>query len=149
MSIEIINRLLLLSFMVAAAFQDLRTKDVSVWKFWVFGCAVMIAAWFHGNFEIAGLPERAGSMGIGAALLLVSKISGGSIGEGDGWVLLITGMALGFWNNFALLLYGLLFSSCFSLGLVVWGFFLHVDIRKKTIPFLPFLLPAGIWMVMV
>lgn len=149
MSMELVNRLLLLSFMVMTAFQDLKTKSVSAWIFWSFGSLVLILGWLNGNFVQAGLLERAGSMGIGVLLLALGRLSGGCIGEGDGCFLLITGMVLSFWNNLALLLYGLLFCSCFSLGLVVWGFFLHVDMRKKTVPFLPFLLPAGIWMVLL
>lgn len=149
MSMEMINRLLLLSFMIVTAFQDLKTKSVSTWIFWSVGGAELVLGWMNGSFAEAGLLERAGSMGIGVLLLALARLSGGSIGEGDGCFLLITGMVFGFWNNLALLLYGLLFCSCFSLGLVLWGFVLHVDMRKKTVPFLPFLLPAGIWMVML
>lgn len=147
MSILLLNRILLLLFMISAVCQDLKMKSVSVKSFLLFGGLIFLMACLSGVFLQTGWLARAGSMGIGAALIMISRLSRGAIGEGDGWFLIITGILLGFWNNLALLLYGILFCSCYSLGLVVWGFFLKVNIRKKTVPFLPFLLPFGIWMV--
>lgn len=149
MRILCFSQILMMSFMGVSVWQDLKTRSLSVYSLVVFGGLILTAACLTGTFLQPGWLERIGSMGIGVALLLISKVSQGAVGEGDGWFLMITGMVLGFWSNLAVLLYGLLFCSCYSLGLIVWGCLLKVNVRKKAIPFLPFLLPAGIWMVLL
>lgn len=68
----------------------------------------------------------------------------GAIGMGDGLFFIVSAIFLGFWTSIALLLFGLMFCSACSLGIVCWGIAAGVNVRKKRLPFLPFLLPAWI-----
>ena len=76
---------------------------------------------------------------IGISLLIISKITA-QIGAGDGIVFIITGLGLGFWNNFWLLWEGLLLMAAVSLLLLL---FQKINWKSK-LPFLPFVLGAYI-----
>lgn len=134
-------RLIMFSlFLCIAAWQDLRMKSVSLWVFVIFG--------------IAALLERRGisldmiiSAGIGLILLGIGFISRGAVGEGDGMFFLVSGLYLPVMENCLLLLYGLFFCSIFSLMVFAAGSAANRNMRGRTVPFLPFLLPAVIWLV--
>lgn len=76
--------------------------------------------------------------GIGFWLFIFSKLLGGSIGEGDGLLLMSTGLLLGIKENVALFVIALFLACLFSILLILWK-------KAKactTIPFVPFLLLA-------
>jgi len=68
------------------------------------------------------------------ALYIVSKLSRGSIGEGDALVYMVTGVSVGFFRNFELLVLSLFFASMTGLFLLVTR---KVG-RKYAMPFIPF-----------
>jgi len=74
----------------------------------------------------------------GLGVVLLSKITGGKIGLGDGLVLAVTGMGLGFWGNIELFALALALAAVFSIGLII----IRRANRKKIIPFIPFILLA-------
>jgi len=84
------------------------------------------------------LLERFCGLGIGILVLVISKITEGKIGLGDGLLLCITGMGMGFWSNLELFGMALFFAALTSILLLVSR---RAD-RKKSIPFVPFLLIA-------
>lgn len=134
-----------LVFLISAAWQDIRHRSISVWIYWIFGgLAGLFLMTGVGMWEF----EIAGAVMIGVVLLLVGRWSSWSIGAGDGWFFVIAGIYLGFWANLALLFYGLFLCGFYCLGMVVWGWIYRIDVRKMKIPFLPFLLPAGIWIIL-
>ncbi len=73
---------------------------------------------------------------VGVALLLLTKVTRGAVGAGDGVVFVITGLLFGIWENVVLLC-----MSLFLLG-IVGGILLmiHRVHRKTLIPFVPFVL---------
>lgn len=81
-----------------------------------------------------------GGMVLGAGVMILSRVTGGSIGMGDGLLLLVTGIYLGAERNMALFFTGLLYAAFWSLGLIVLG----KGKRKREIPFVPFLLAGYI-----
>jgi leader peptidase (prepilin peptidase)/N-methyltransferase len=89
--------------------------------------------------------ERIGGVGIGVCVIIISKATGGKIGMGDGILLCITGLGLGFWGNLELFGFALFFAAIISILLLV---FRLVD-RKKSIPFVPFLFFAYILLMIV
>jgi leader peptidase (prepilin peptidase)/N-methyltransferase len=62
-------------------------------------------------------------------------MTGGKIGMGDGILLCVTGIGLGFWNNLELFGVALFLAAVLSIILMI----LRVVDRKKSIPFIPFL----------
>lgn len=134
-----------LAFLISAAWQDIRRRSISVWIYLAFG-GIASGVYLFAR-EIPGFETVAAVM-IGLMLLLLSKWSAGAIGEGDGWFFVVTGIYLTFWENLALLIYGLLLSSSYCFGIIIWGKIYNVNINDFRIPFLPFLLPAGLWIVL-
>ncbi len=72
----------------------------------------------------------------GVCLLLVSWLAEGCIGKGDGYLVCISGLALGFKTNLSLLFYALLLAGGISAVLLSLR-----KVKKDTkLPFVPFLL---------
>ena len=87
------------------------------------------------------------SAAIGVLLLLLSKWTEGGIGEGDGWFFVVSGCYIDWQDNLCLFLSGLFLCFGLSLCFIV----LRLLKRKRnhvTVPFLPFLLPVGIFMML-
>ena len=88
------------------------------------------------------------SAAVGTFLLILGQITDGGIGEGDGWFFIVTGFFLEPAENFMLFLSGLIFCSVYSLAYMAASFIGGVGVRQKRLPFLPFLLPVGLWLVL-
>lgn len=156
-------RLSFFLYLITAAWQDGRRRSVSGWMLlfffshflasqvcqWVFPVDMErfpARFWYHGMMGKTQLWLLwAGSL-IGAALLLISRLTEGALGEGDGLFFLIAGIYLGFWKNLILLCSALVLCSFTGLLVMVWGQFHGKDYRKKQLPFLVFTLPAGIFL---
>ncbi|HIT64322.1 MAG TPA: hypothetical protein IAC37_07770 [Candidatus Ventrimonas merdavium] len=165
------NKIVFGLFLLAAAGQDIRKKQVDMWIYLVFGCAAAGLLVFHmlgGGIWLDGmrgisdteLTTEAGSDWqyltdaltggtLGLGLLGIGMVSGGSVGSGDGLFFFISGLLLGFWENLLLLCYGSLCCAVFCLGYLVWK-----KLRKgqwagrETVPFLPFAAMPGIWLLL-
>ncbi len=81
----------------------------------------------------------------GGVVCAIGKISRGQIGNGDGLLLVVTGVLLGFWGNMELFLAGLFFCAVFS----VWAIVLRHKGRGYRIPFVPFLAGAQLFRIFV
>lgn len=142
---------LFVCFLLTAAGQDLKRKSVELWIYLVFG-GLALAYLIYGS-AVCGKQIEWGSLAsgvcVGLGLLGCGMVCQGAIGMGDGCFFLVSGLMLGFWNNLALLLYGLLCCSVYCLGFLTWNRIRYQrNVRKETVPFLPFLVPAGIWLVL-
>lgn len=84
------------------------------------------AGWMRGFFGL--LP--------GIFLVGISLISRGSVGFGDGLILMVMGLYLGFSPTMTVLFWGILLGAVFGMGLLV---FRRAD-KKTAFPFVPFLL---------
>lgn len=150
-------------YVVMAAWQDGRKRAVSGWVFLFFFVHFLTsqicqkvfpvnmdqmpaAFWYQGM--AVGTKMSFLWMGslIGVVLLIISKCSGGALGEGDGIFFVITGIYLGFWRNMLLFFSALFFSSFFGLVFLLWGRMAGKDYRKKKLPFLVFTLPLSVYL---
>lgn len=86
---------------------------------------------------------------VGAALLGLSYLTDGGIGEGDGWFFVITGFFLSPAENVLLFLSGVAFCSIYSLTLTAAAVIGGGSVRKKKLPFLPYVLPVGLWLALL
>lgn len=160
-AVEIMLKICFIMVLAAAAFQDYREHRIRISVFVIFGVAglvlrgmqlalelgILSGEWGIGDLWGFALRRMAGfgaAMAVGGALLLLSAVTGERIGMGDGWFFVVSGLYLGVRKNLLLLSGGLLFCFFICSVLMVRGILMHRDVRKLRIPFLPFLLPAGI-----
>ena len=125
-------------FLGTAAWQDLRTRSISL-EVLAGGAAVGIITciWkerLTGEIVLAMIP--------GITLLLIGMLTRGLLGEGDGWFFIVSGF---------LLISGQIFCGIFGLAIMVGAQIGtgRENIRKLRLPFLPFLLPASLWIVLM
>lgn len=140
---------LFLCFLLIAAGQDLHKKSVAVWVYLLFGGLALVTRGYH--FLLTGWNPWGNllcSICPGLAILGISMLWKEEVGTGDGCFFLVSGLMLEFWQNMALLCYGLFLCSGYCLVRLVRNQILtRNNIRKQTVAFLPFLVPAGVWLL--
>ncbi len=133
---------LFIIYLCLSVWQDIRCRCIRRgWflLFGLFGLAVCIR-------NQTGPHELLFSAAIGIVLLVLNYVTEGKVGEGDGWFFIVSGLYLRPENNLLLFLSGMIFSSTYALALFATAFTERSGIGKKRIPFLPFLLPMGLWL---
>lgn len=121
------------TMLIFSAAQDIVKKKILVWIIALGAMLLGMCIPFCNNLTLV---NRVGGITIGLGVIIVSKITRGKIGMGDGLILCVTGMGLGFWVNMELFFTALLAASVVSIILLA----LRLVNRKKSIPFIPFLL---------
>lgn len=139
-----------LLFLLVAAGRDLKKKSVEIWIYLIFGIWALLDIGYC--WVVMGQQIDCGnlfsSLCLGLGLLGCGILWRDAVGLGDGCFFLVSGLLLGFWENLALLCYGMLLCSLYCLGYLIWNqVYCHRNVRKDTVPFLPFLVPVGIWIV--
>lgn len=153
-------------FLVVAAAFDWKYREIPGWIYLLAGVEAVLwrgscltelqALWgekqvrllLHGNTEMVNLGEALGGAAIGAALLAAAKGTGSGIGTGDGLLFLVTGIYVGFWENLLLLCGSLLLCSGWGLARMFCRGIGWDRVKKETVPFLPFVVPVGLWLLM-
>lgn len=140
------GQILFSMFLLVAACQDMKKKSVGLWVYIIFGIAAAVRfILLAGN--VPGW-DRLGGIFIGLVLLVLGKATAGAIGSGDGWFFAIAGGILGYKDILRLLAGGLLLCGLFSLVIYLKGRWIGKNTGKETVPFLPFLVPVWIWMLL-
>lgn len=148
------------------AWQDLRNHRIKLSLIVISGTAgavlrcmyiVLDAAIIYGDFGYQmciglvteQIKDTVMAMAVGGGLLLSSRLTDEAVGKGDGWFFLISGIYLGAVKNLVLLAGGL--GVCFLLSMVLLfhGIIQGTDRGKLRIPLLPFLIPAGIGVMLI
>ena len=129
-------KLFLLGFSITACVYDLKSRQIPVLLFLIFGLTGMVLYPIYGTNTF--IDELYGVI-IGVVFIAISYISKGQLGMGDSLAILITGICQGGTKVAFSCIYALFAASIFSLGLMI------IKRYKKdhTIPFIPFL-TAGI-----
>lgn len=120
-------------FLLAVSWQDFKKKEISVRLLILMGVVGTGIQFFE---KTVSLGSWFGGIALGAGLLLLGFITREDIGYGDGWLVLVMGMSLGFRASLLALLLALGISALASGGLLL---FRKVK-RSYRIPFAPFLL---------
>lgn len=126
---------ILLALLIICAAEDWKRKEVSITYILLFGIAGVIMHLFCPNCSIYSMLW---GLLLGVSVMGFSFFSRGSIGMGDGILLVVTGVYLGGQGNLELFLTGLFLAGIWSLGLVIR----KKKTRKDKIAFMPFLLAA-------
>lgn len=127
------TRIILLGMLVLYAVEDIRKKRISVRYLWIFGVAGIAINLFQKSISV---PDMLLGAAVGVALVVVSLLTRGSIGLGDGFLLMTAGVFLGGSSVLELLFISLLYAALVSLGMLAFRRWK----RKREIPFVPFLL---------
>lgn len=126
----------LMGLLSLLAVEDFRSKQIPVVP--VFLCGIL-GVIFHMVFHRRTVWDIIGGLMIGVLLYGISVFTHGKIGKGDGFLFMVTGVYLGFWNNIVLL-----WLACVIAGGI--GMFVLV-FRKKgknyQMPFVPFVWISG------
>ncbi|MEY8356543.1 prepilin peptidase [Lachnospiraceae bacterium 54-53] len=142
---ENINRIVFGMFLLTGAWQDGREKSISVWLLVSAGFAGAALSLLRGTFGA----DRILSCLPGCGLLLLSRFTDEAIGSGDGWFFLVSGLFLNALMNFKLLVYGTFLNGLICCGIYLFSRMRGNDVKKKSIPFLPSLVPVWIGLVML
>jgi leader peptidase (prepilin peptidase)/N-methyltransferase len=134
---EYILRGLIGMFLIIVAIQDIKWMKIRLGIVLVALALIGICVPFCSTLSVI---DRILGLSLGLGVVILSMATGGKIGVGDGLVLGVSGLALGFWSNMELFAIALAMAALFSIGLII---FRRAN-RKKAIPFMPFLLLAYI-----
>ena len=119
--------------------EDYREKKISMWKFILYaGIAVGYGIWEYSTADSQRSVWMAqsvlGSLP-GLLMLCMGKLSQEAVGYGDGLLVLIMGVSIGFWETM-----GILFTASIGAGAAaLYTLLRHKGGRKKQIAFAPFL----------
>lgn len=123
----------LFAALVIAAYGDWKEKKISVNLLLITAISGVV---LHIVYQTPALGDMFGGIGLGVVLLAVSRITKESIGAGDGLMLMVSGIYLGFQKNMELFLIAVLFAGGSGLFLIL----VKRKERNYRIPFIPFLL---------
>ncbi len=132
MKLHIIYIILFL-WLLLCSIQDIKKKTINIYLILTGFVMLLIGMLWSGEYSFL---YYFGGISLGLILLCISFITKDQVGTGDGLIVCITGLCLGFSRNAMLLVISLLGSAIFSIVLLTF----KLAGRKKTIPFVPFLL---------
>lgn len=130
------EQICILSFLGLNSCFDLRRKQISLVLVVLYVIlSVPYLIWYRQKsvlFLAGALP--------GILMLCIGKASGGALGQGDGLVILVSGLYMGIWRTVEWIMSALLLAAAWA------GFLLVVKKKgwKESFPFVPFLLAAYI-----
>lgn len=129
---ERIVKLLVLFLLLFNSFLDWRRREVSLFSLGGFGVVgIGLNLWLGYQSVI----EAAGGVALGILLLAAAFFTREAIGFGDGLLICITGIYLGFWENLSLLFTGAV--CCVGiLGIAILAGRLKMADRVPLVPFL-------------
>ncbi|MBE5966577.1 MAG: hypothetical protein E7255_06380 [Lachnospiraceae bacterium] len=130
---ETVSKIIIGALLLICSIQDVRKKKLSLWVILIGAVIIGLCLPFSASLS---LWDRLGGVMVGICVIGISLLTGGKIGIGDGLLLCVTGIGLGFWGNMELFAAALAASAVVSIFLLVF----RLADRKKSIPFVPFLL---------
>lgn len=123
------------AFLLVCAVFDIRERQIpTVLIAGGFATACGAKAWQIGSGAVT-IGEACGSLLPGILFLLLSFLTREKVGYGDGLLLLVLGLCVGFRSCLIDVCIGLIGASIFALGLLVF----RKAQRNSEIPFIPFL----------
>ena len=139
---EMILKVVMAVMLLLFAIQDIYKKKLLLWPMILGALIVIVCSYFSGSLTII---NRLGGLSIGLVVILISLLTSGKIGLGDGILLSITGIGIGLWANFELFAIALFLSAIVSIFLLIF----RLANRKKSIPFVPFLFISYLFLIVV
>lgn len=144
------QKILYLAFLIVCGWEDLHRNHIHIWLIMLFGLAAAALDVYIYLSGVNTVPwtDCLASCGLGMMLLAGGKLFQGGIGAGDGLFFLVSGLMLAFGENLLILCTGIMVCGIYCLILYCWNrMCCGRDIRNKKIPFLPFVVPGGVLLV--
>lgn len=123
---------ILATMLVYCSATDIRSRKVYARVLFLYAGAGLI---LQVVWPLTGVVTKLAGIGMGGVIIALSRLTGGGIGTGDGGVLCVMGLYIGFYENLEVFLLALLLAA-------VWGIVLMLRKkagRKTELPFVPFL----------
>lgn len=108
---EMLKENIIFAFLTLFSVEDMKKKRINLLPVLIFLLCGLIFQFAVGNLTF---PQILGGASLGILLLCVSRVTHEAMGYGDGLIFLATGIFLGIWENFQLLLTSLLVAFIFS-----------------------------------
>ena len=124
-----------MGILAITAYVDWKEQEVPLSGLLLAGAGGLLLQSACRDMEIADIVSGAA---VGVLALILARVTGEAIGAGDGAILVVSGIVLGFWRALGLLMTALLISGAVALFLLV----IKRKGRKYRLPFIPFLLAA-------
>jgi leader peptidase (prepilin peptidase)/N-methyltransferase len=137
---EITIKVIMMAILLFCGVQDVLKKKIFLWIIIVGAVFVGLCLPFCNTVSVI---DRIGGFAIGLSVAVISIATEGKIGMGDALLLCVTGLGLGFWGNLELFAIALLLAAILSIVLLVF----RLADRKKSIPFVPFLLVGYVFVL--
>ena len=137
---EMCSQVAVIGMLAICATEDLRKKQIHLNVVLAFGILGIV---FHMLGQEQTIENIIFGMGVGGVLLLLSILTGGKIGIGDGVLLVVTGIYLGLEQNLMLFVGSLFICACYALLLLV----LRRRKRNDTLAYAPFVLVSYVCML--
>ncbi len=118
-------------FLLVEGIRDIKQRQISMISVGIFAIIGLILQLV---FDFDGWYKPIGGATLGILLLLFAKITKEKIGYGDGWIIFVTGIYLGFRYNVFLLTMALFLAALVSVGLLICK---KVN-RQSAMPFVTF-----------
>ena len=141
-SLKTIHIVILILWLVILSIEDIKHKKVSYLTIVFGGLLLFIFSIVLGELTIT---NRIGGISFGLIIMLISYVTRGQIGMGDGLIIAVIGLSFGLFMNLTLLTYGLFLSSITSILLLSF----KKANKKSTIPFIPFILIACLGVIVL
>lgn len=122
----------LLGFLAVCSLEDIKQKRVNC--MWILICGIL-AVFYHLCWRRLDIYNMLAGALLGVGLVVVSKITRGKVGVGDGLLLIVTGFFLGWKKNMAIFLAGTCLAGLYGL-IQLW---LKQKKKEDEIAFIPFL----------
>ena len=140
--IKSVRFVLVFIVLVIEAVKDFRKKEVNIPVLGILVVAAMVMIFLGKEISVSnaiiGLAE-------GLLLILVSVMTKGQIGMGDGILLAACGLMLGGKDNMVMFFFACLSSAIVSVLIMI----IKKADKKTTIPFVPFMIPGFLIMVLL
>lgn len=127
-----ISDIIVIISLIISSIQDFKYKKISLWIISFSALLLLVLS----IFKKSGLITIIGGVIVGIIVISISIITRSKIGIGDGIVLIMTGIVLGFWRNLELFMYALSIAALISILLLI----LKKVKKKDSLPFVPFIL---------
>jgi Flp pilus assembly protein protease CpaA len=137
-----ITTYLVIVWLIFCSWQDIKSKKINIILIVVGFLIIFLSSIITNNISIE---NRAAGLSLGMCLLILNRITRNQIGVGDGLIISILGLSLGFKINAFILVYSLIFSTIFSIILLV----LRKVNGKTSFPFIPFILASYLGVLLI